>query len=62
MKHTIEGIGKIEIVDGVLFINDQPLYSALENCDISNLQLCGSIRIEICGRKPEITVRKVKQS
>lgn len=62
MKHTIEGIGKIEIVDGVLFINDQPLYSVLENCDISNLKLCGSIRIEICGRKPEITVRKVKQS
>ena len=62
MKHTIEGIGKIEIVNGVLFINDQPLYSILGNCDISNLKLCGSIRIEICGRKPEITVRKGKQS
>lgn len=62
MKHTIEGIGKIEIVDGVLFINDKPLSSVLENCDISNLKLCGSILIEICGRKPEITVRKVEQS
>lgn len=62
MKHTIEGIGKIETVGGVLFINDQPLSSILENCDISNLKLCGSIRIEICGRKLEITVRKVKQS
>ena len=62
MKHTIEGIGKIEVVDGVLFINDQPLSSVLEDCDISNLKLCGSIRIEICGRKPEITVRKGKQS
>ena len=62
MKHTIEGIGKIEIVDGMLFINDRPLSSVLESCDISNLKLCGSIRIEICGRKPEITVRKGKQS
>lgn len=62
MKHTIEGIGKIEIVGGVLFINDQPLSSILENCDISNLKLCGSIRIEICGRKPEVTARKGKQS
>ena len=62
MKHIIEGIGKIEIVDGVLFINDQLLSSVLESCDISNLKLCGSIRIEICGRKPKITGRKVKQS
>ena len=62
MKHTIKGIGKIEIEDGVLFINDQPLSSVLENCDISNLKICGSIRIEICGRKPEVTVRKAKQS
>lgn len=38
------------------------LSCVLENCDISNLKLCGSIRIEICGRKPEITVRKGKQS
>lgn len=57
MKHTIEGIGKIEIVNGVLFINDQPLSSLLESCDISNLKLCGSIRIEISGKEPGITVK-----
>lgn len=62
MKHTIEGIGKIEIINNVLFINDQTLSQIFENSDMDNISLLGSIRIEICGRKPEITVRKVKQS
>lgn len=57
MKHTIEGIGKIEILSGVLFINEQPLYSILENCDLANLKLCGSIRIEISGKNPGVTVK-----
>lgn len=61
MKHTIEGIGIIEIMDSVLFINDQTLSEIFKNCDIANLKLCGSIRIEICGKKPEITARKGNQ-
>lgn len=57
MKHIIEGIGKIEILSGVLFINGQPLYSILENIGIADLSLCGGIRIEISGKEPGITVK-----
>lgn len=62
MKHTIEGIGKIEIMDGVLFVNEKTLSEIFQNCDMENMKLCGSIRIEICGKKPEITVRKGNQA
>lgn len=62
MKHTIEGIGKIEIMDGMLFVNEKTLSEIFQNCDMGNMKLCGSIRIEICGKKPEITVRKGNQA
>lgn len=57
MKHTIEGIGKIEIVHSVLFINDQTLSDIFENSDMDNISLLGSIRIEISGKEPCITVK-----
>lgn len=56
MKHTIEGIGKIEIVGGVLFINDQPLYSILEDNGLKYVNICGNIKIEIEGKEPSIKV------
>lgn len=62
MKYTLEGTGKIEIINGVLLINERPLSSVLEDCNIDDLKLFGRIRIEICGKKPEITVRKEAQS
>lgn len=57
MKHTIEGIGKIEIIHSVLFINDQTLSQIFENSDMDNMSLLGSIRIEISGKEPCITVK-----
>lgn len=57
MKHTIEGIGKIEIIHSVLFINDQTLSQIFENSDMGNMSLLGSIRIEISGKEPCITVK-----
>ena len=62
MKHTIEGVGKIEIIEGVLFVNDKTLSDVLKTYGMDNLSLCGSIRIEIFGRKPAITVRKAEQA
>ncbi len=57
MKHIIEGIGKIEIINSVLFINDQTLSQIFENSDMDNMSLLGSIRIEIYGKEPCITVK-----
>lgn len=57
MKHTIEGIGKIEIINSVLFINDKTLSQIFEETDMDNMSLLGHIRIEISGKEPCITVK-----
>lgn len=41
MKHTIEGIGKIEIINGVLFINDKTLSQIFEEAGMDNMSLLG---------------------
>ena len=56
MKHTIEGIGKIEIINSVLFINDRTLSQIFENSEMDNMSLLGRILIEISGQEPCITV------
>lgn len=58
MKHTIEGIGKIEIINSVLFINDQTLSQIFEISDMDDMSLLGSIRIEISGKEPCVTVKR----
>lgn len=57
MKYTIEGIGKIEIINSVLFINDRTLSQIFENSEMDNMSLLGRIRIEISGQEPCITVK-----
>ena len=54
MKRTIEGYGKIEINDGIMHINDQPLYSILEDNGLKYVNICGNIKIEIEGKEPSI--------
>lgn len=56
MKRTIEGFGKIEINGGIVFINQQPLYSILEDNGLKYVNLCGTIKIEIEGKEPGIKV------
>ena len=56
MKRTIEGFGKIEIDDGFVYINDQPLHNILEDNGLKYLNICGTIRIEIYGKEPGIKV------
>lgn len=56
MKRTIEGFGKIEINDGIMYINEQPLYSILEDSGLKYVNICGNIKIEIEGKEPSIKV------
>ena len=56
MKRTIEGYGKIEINDGIMHINNQPLYSILEDNGLKYVNICGNIKIEIEGKEPSIKV------
>lgn len=56
MKRTIEGFGKIEIIDGIVYINEQPLYSILEDNGLKYVNICGNIKIEIEGKEPSIKV------
>lgn len=56
MKRTIEGFGKIEINDGFMYINKQPLCSILEDNGLKYVNICGNIKIEIEGKEPSIKV------
>lgn len=56
MKRTIEGFGKIEISEGIMYINEQPLYSILEDNGLKYVNVCGNIKIEIEGKEPSIKV------
>ena len=56
MKRTIEGFGKIEINNGIMYINEQPLYSILEDNGLKYVNICGNIKIEIEGKEPSIKV------
>ena len=51
MKYTVEGTGAIDLLDGVMFIDGQPLSSILEKFGIGDRKLCGSIRLEITGSR-----------
>ena len=56
MKRAIEGYGKIEIYDGFVYINDQPLHAILEDNGLKYVNICGNIKIEIEGKEPSVKV------
>lgn len=61
MKYTVEGTGAIDLLDGVMFIDGQPLSSILEKFGIGNRKLCCSIRLEITGKEPGVTVKEEQE-
>lgn len=61
MKYTVEGTGAIDLLDGEMFIDGQPLSSILEKFGIGDRKLCGSIRLEITGKEPGVTVKEEQE-